>query len=284
MGGDSGIFLNLGANVAQLVEQLIRNEQVVGSNPTIGSSFAQGAVAVPHRIFNLHEVAEYLHLTRPDVETLVRRNEIPFERKGEKLVFRRNEVDAWASQRMLGSRQKLDDFHAKSSKRPAAPAKDRAIIPELLKRTFIAPALKAKTKSSVLSEMVKLADGTGLVNDKAQLLQSLKERELMCSTALAGGIALLHPRHHQPFLLAESFVVLGRTPQAVPFGAPDGHTTDLFFLVCSKEERLHLHVLARLCVLCYQTSLLIDLREADSGDAMFDKLVQAESEIIRHLG
>lgn len=239
---------------------------------------------MPHRIFNLHEVAEYLHLTRPDVETLVRRNEIPFEKKGEKLVFRRNEVDAWASQRMLGSRQKLDDFHAKSSKRPPVPAKDHAIIPELLKRSFILPALKAKTKASVLGEMVKLAEATGLLLSKSDLAESLREREKMCSTALAGGIALLHPRHHQPFMFSESFVVLGRTPQPVPFGAPDGHTTDLFFLVCAKEERLHLHILARLCVLCYQTSLLIDLREADSAEAMYDNLVQAENEIIRHLG
>ena len=32
-----GWFIMLYANVAQLVEQVIRNDQVVGSNPTIGS-------------------------------------------------------------------------------------------------------------------------------------------------------------------------------------------------------------------------------------------------------
>lgn len=239
---------------------------------------------MPHRIFNIAEVAEYLHLARTDVEKLVRRNEIPFEKKGEKLVFRRNDVDAWASERILGNRQKLDEFHRQSSKRSTALAKDHPILPDLLKRSFINPVLKAKTKSSVLGEMVRLADATGLVNDKAELLESLKAREKMCSTALAGGIALLHPRHHQPFLLTESFVVLGRTPQPVPFGSPDGLTTDLFFLVCSKDERLHLHVLARLCVLCYQTSLLLDLREADSGEALYDTLVQAELEVISRLG
>ena len=50
-----------------------------------------------HRIFNLYEVADYLHLSRGDIERLVRRNEIPFERKGEKLIFNRAEIDAWAS-------------------------------------------------------------------------------------------------------------------------------------------------------------------------------------------
>ena len=31
-------FSGFQANIAQLVEQLIRNEQVVGSNPTVGST------------------------------------------------------------------------------------------------------------------------------------------------------------------------------------------------------------------------------------------------------
>lgn len=240
---------------------------------------------MPHRIFTVPEVAEYLQLARIDVESLVRRQEIPFERKGEKLVFRRNDIDAWASRRMMASRQKLDDFHKKSSRRAAtAPASDRPIIPELLQPGWICPDLRARTKSSVLSEMCRLADATGLVNDPAELLESLREREKMCSTALAGGIALLHPRHHQPYLLGDSFLVLGRTPHPVPFGSPDGRTTDLFFLVCSKDERVHLHALARLCVLCYQTSLLIDLREAVTAEAMHACLVEAEQEVIRHLG
>ena len=70
---------------------------------------------MPHRIFNLSEVAEYLHLSRPDVEVLVRRNEVPFERKGAKLIFRRTDIDAWASERILKTKdQKLSEFHRKS--------------------------------------------------------------------------------------------------------------------------------------------------------------------------
>ncbi len=37
----SGLMCALLANVAQLVEQLIRNEQVIGSTPIIGSNFQQ---------------------------------------------------------------------------------------------------------------------------------------------------------------------------------------------------------------------------------------------------
>lgn len=243
---------------------------------------------VPHRIFNLYEVADYLHLSRGDVEKLVRRNEIPFERRGEKLIFSRNAIDEWASQRIIGGGAKsgLAEFHKKSSQADAKAhnlSKEHAIIPELLKAEFVDPALKSKTKASVISDMVALADRTNLLLQKADLLKSLKEREQMCSTALAGGIALLHPRTHQPYMFEDSFIVLGRTVQPVPFGSPDGMTTDLFFLVCCQDDRTHLHVLARLCVLCYQTTLLLDLREAGSGEEMHNLLVSAEQEVIKDL-
>ncbi len=240
---------------------------------------------MPHRIFNLYEVADYLHLARTEIERLVRRNEIPHERKGEKVLFSRNEIDAWASQRMLEGKGKteLAEFHKKSTAKAHNLSKQYAIIPELLKESFIEPALKAKTKASVLSEMVALAEGTGLLLQKADLLKGLKEREQMCSTALAGGIALLHPRAHQPYMFEDSFLVLGRTLQAVPFGSPDGMTTDLFFLVCCQDDRTHLHVLARLCVLCYQTTLLLDLRDAATAEDMRTLLVSAEQEVIKDL-
>lgn len=239
------------------------------------------------RIFNLYEVADYLHLSRGDIERLVRRNEIPFERRGEKLVFNRNDIDDWASKRIIGSGkdgEQLAEFHKKSS----APkghnlAKNHAIIPDLLKVAYVDEAMKSKTKASVIRDMVALANKTDLLLHKADLLKSLQEREQMCSTALAGGIALLHPRVHQPYMFDDSFIVLARTVQPIPFGSPDGMTTDLFFLVCCQDDRTHLHVLARLCVLCYQTTMLLDLREADSAEAMYQVLLNAEQEVIKDL-
>ncbi len=240
----------------------------------------------PHRIFNLHEVADYLHISRPEVEGLVRRNGIPFEKRGEKLIFRRNQIDAWAAKRLVGAKDKEKARELMAQREAAKPhnlSKGHGIIPDLLKKECIRPALKSRTKVAILSDMVKLADSTGLVRDPEQLLKSLREREQMCSTALAGGIALLHPRHHLPQMFSDSFIVLGRTSRAIPFGSPDGMQTDLFFLVCCQEDKIHLHVLARLCVLCYQTSMLLDLREAQTGDQMYDILIQAEQEVIKHL-
>ncbi|MFA5042710.1 MAG: PTS sugar transporter subunit IIA [Kiritimatiellia bacterium] len=236
---------------------------------------------MPYRTFNLNEAAEYLHLARADLETMVQRREIPVETQRQRLVFRKKEIDAWASQRILGlSPQRLTTYHKQTS----ALTRDRAlVVTTLVRPEVIDPALPSKTKASVLRDMVALADRTGLLCNPHDFLQSLVEREHLCSTALSDGIALLHPRNHDPYVVMNSFIGIGRAIHPVPFGAPDGNRTDLFFLIGCQDDRLHLHVLARLCMLSKQTKVLRQLREAESADAMAAILRRAEEEVVRQI-
>ncbi len=82
-------------------------------------------------------------------------------------------------------------------------------------------------------------------------------------------------------MFADSFIGLGRTLHPVPFGAPDGQKTDLFFLICCQNDRLHLHVLARLCVMGTQTDLLSKLRSAPSTVEMAEGMRLSEKEAIK---
>ena len=76
---------------------------------------------MPYRTFGIDEVARYLHLSRADLDRLVKDQDIPFERHGERLVFRKVEIDAWASQRILGLEgRRLAEYHQKSSQARAA--------------------------------------------------------------------------------------------------------------------------------------------------------------------
>jgi len=240
--------------------------------------------ALPYRFFNLDDVADYLHLTRADVEALVRSGGIPFEKHGDRVVFPKKEIDAWASRRILGLSSKgLKAYHKTTSAKAHDLSKEHRIIPELVKENYLVPTLTAKTKASVIRQMVDLANATGLVPNPQELLRSLVERERLGTTALTGGIALLHPRNQEPYMFDDSFVVLGRTIQPIPFGSPDGATTDLFFLVCCQDDRIHLHVLARLCMICHYTSLLLELRDAADASAMYKALVESEEEVVRSL-
>jgi nitrogen PTS system EIIA component len=237
---------------------------------------------MPYRTLGLEEVAHYLHLSPEDIVRLVKQQDIPCERHGARLVFRKVEIDAWVLPRILGlERRRLAEYHQRTSRdaRPFLPG--QAVLPELIRPEFIAPALPAKTKASVLREACALAVKTGRVCDPAGLLAGLEAREALCSTGLPGGLALLHTRQPEAYLFESAILVLGRTPQPVPFGAPDGKRTDLFFLLGCPDDRLHLHLLARLCLMTQQTQLLAGLRQAPDAQAMCQSLLNAESEVLK---
>lgn len=237
---------------------------------------------MPFRVFNLSEAAEYLHLPEETVEDLARRGEIPCERQGGRLTFRHNAVDEWASRRLLeSSEEKLADFHRRSTAQYHDLSSDAAIIPALIRPEWIEAGMTCRSKSSVIRQMVDLADRTGRLCYREELLESLVEREKLCSTALSGGLALLHPRNHEPYMFEDSFVVVGKTVAQVPFGSPDRSTTDVFFLICCQDDRIHLHVLARLCMMCHQTSLLLEMRATDDPQELHRILAVSEQQVVR---
>lgn len=236
---------------------------------------------MPFRVFNLAEAAEYLHLLEDAVEELARSGELPCEKQGGRLVFRHNAIDEWASRRVLEfTDEKLSDFHRRSTAKYHDLSSEAAIVPSLLKPEWIEPGMTCRSKSSVIRHMVELADRTGRLCYCDELSESLIEREKLCSTALSGGLALLHPRNHEPYMFEDSFVGIGKTIGQVPFGSPDGSTTDIFFLICCQDDRIHLHVLARLCMMCHQTGLLLEMRETNDPQELYRILVASEQQVI----
>jgi mannitol/fructose-specific phosphotransferase system IIA component (Ntr-type) len=201
--------------------------------------------------------------------------------RGVRAVFTRGEIDAWASQRILGLPSKrLKVYHEKSRLGTRQILAGDAVIPGLLRPDHITLALTSKTKASAIRDMVAMADRTGLTFDARELLESVEAREALCSTAVPGGLALLHARHHAAFRFEKSFMVLGRTIQPVHFGAPDGNPSRLFFLICCEDEHLHLHALARLCLMAMKTDVIGRLLEAPDAAAMYDALMTSEQTVL----
>jgi excisionase family DNA binding protein len=239
---------------------------------------------VPYRFFNYDEAAQYLNLTLSEVQRLVKDQDIPFQQRGQRAVFCRHELDAWASRRILrAAPERLAKYHRTSSQRAQAARAEVAFMPNLICAESVDPAVLAKTKPSLIREMVALAARTGWVCDPAELTASLEQREALGTTAVPGGVAFLHPRAQQLYRFEQSFLVLGRTVEPVFFGADDGEPTDLFFLLCCQDDKLHLLLLARLCLMAQETELLDQLRAASDAQEMTDSLLQAEAAVVAPL-
>lgn len=233
---------------------------------------------MPYRFLGADEAAEYLQLRRVDLEELVKAQAIPFEARGDRLVFRRQDLDDWASGRILASAAPGPESRreAVTWERRCALTSTAPLLSELISPGQIQAAMTAKTKAAVLHDLVAVAERTGWVCDRQELTISLRAREALCSTAVPGGVAFLHPRSPDPYRFSRSFVVLGRTVRPIYWGAPDGQPTDLFFLLCCQDDRLHLHALARLCLVARKTELLTQLRAAPDSPALQAALVAAE--------
>lgn len=236
------------------------------------------------RMMNLEQVARYLRMDPADIAKLVRQGEIPCAQAETHPLFRRNEVDAWASQRILGmARRPLVSYHRAATTSARRDDAGPFMVTDLLTSERVVTGLPSRTKAAVLHDLTAIAEKAGLLYDPKDLLHSLEEREALCSTGLANGVAIVHPRHHDPFLAGESFLVLARTARPIHFGAPDGQPTDIFFLLVCQDVKLHLHALARLCTLFVSTPLLDNIRAADSAEAMLAAVREAEAAVLARL-
>jgi len=238
---------------------------------------------MPYGFMNLQELAGFLGIDQRQAERMAQRGEIPCQKIGGTLRFNRAEITEWLQQRMGAMpRGKLADMDAGITSHRQTDPKEMVITP-MLRLESISANLPARTKNSVLKEMVVLADKTQLLHDSELLLETLNEREELCSTAMEGGIAIPHPRRPQPYLMAESIFVIARTSQGIGYGGPDGGLTDLFFMICCTDDRHHLHTLARLCQMLHDDNFVTKLRHAENEEEMLDLMQQREPEVAQSM-
>lgn len=228
----------------------------------------------------LQELAQMLGADLRRVERMVQRGEIPSQKVSGQTRIHRVQIQQWLH-REMGSMESehlagLDSGMTVSRQ----VARDEVLLTPLLRQEAICPDLGARTKSSALRRLIALAEDTGLVWDREALLEGVLEREDIGSTALPGGVAIPHPIRPLPYGVAEPIVVVARSEQPLVFGPNHGKTTQLFFLTASQEATQHLHVLARLCRMLKDGSLIEDLLEAKSKRDMLELLIQCEATLM----
>lgn len=198
----------------------------------------------------LGEVAAFLGWTPRFVERLAVGGRMPGREIDGRWIFERRDLIDWLDQKLqtLDSAEvgALEQALARDLSRETAPAPTTGLIAARLHEDAIDLELPATDREGVLRGLVALATATDHVTESAELLESIRERELLCSTALPGGVAIVHPRRPSPRWSRRPLLALARTTAPVDFGAVDDQPTRLFFLLLSHGERAHLHVLARL--------------------------------------
>ncbi|OYP34055.1 PTS sugar transporter subunit IIA [Rhodopirellula sp. MGV] len=226
--------------------------------------------------FDLAQLAQYLHITPPQVEKMVMRGRIPGRRVAGQWRFSEAEIHHWLEERIGASDDtaELDQMQAVVD-RMTDQSSDRPIH-ELCTEATIEIPFSARTRSSVIRNICELAAQSGLMWDAPAMSEAVKSREQMHPTALDCGVALMHPRRPQTSILADSVIGLAVSPARIPF-SESGHMTDIFFLICSYDDAAHLRNLAKLSRLISVDSFLDRLRQCASPKEAWECLREAES-------
>ena len=218
----------------------------------------------------IKEVAAALHMSTREVIRLAEAEIIPGRRVRGQWEFHPGEIRNWIDANL----QSLPERRAKD-RHPHSPT-DLLLAPAL-HPDAIRVGLLAKTKSSVLRELAKLAVCADETLDEAILYKSLAEREAIGSTALQNGVAVPHPS--APMYSAGPVIAAARTAEGIVFGESRGGLSDLFFLICCPRQIDHLLYLGRLCRLLIDPKLQGTLREATDERAFINAILSAEARL-----
>ncbi len=236
---------------------------------------------MPYRSMSLEEFAKHVGVDEREVRRLADRGKLPGNKLAGQWRFNRARVTEWLQQEM----HFLDERRLIAIERSMSKGADRAVddrgmvVTDLIGLDGVEVAMPARTKASVLRELVKLADRTRLLYDGKKLLEAVEQREALCSTALPCGVAIPHPRQPMPYVSAEPLICVARLPRGIGFGAPDGELTRVFFLICCHTDRYHLHVLARVMRLLDEQTIE-QILHADTREELLEVLMEKEKRVV----
>lgn len=233
---------------------------------------------MPHGDFTLDGLARYLHFSREQVGKLADRGKLPGRKVAGEWRFAKADVHHWLENRIgLSDEEELVEVEGVLQRSAPEDQQEHVSIAELLPLEAIAVPLPARTRNSVIDSMVELAAQTGWLWDPKEMGDAVRAREELHSTALENGVALLHPRRPMAKILAQAFLALGRTSTGIPYGP--GPLTDVYFLICSTEDRGHLRTLARLSRVVTYPGFLDALRAAPDAQAARQLIIDIEAKL-----
>jgi PTS system nitrogen regulatory IIA component len=150
-------------------------------------------------------------------------------------------------------------------------------IEELIKYMgpdLFVPTLRARTKDEALEELTAAVVRGSNIKERDLVLEMLRNREQLGSTALESGVAFPHGRS---LAVQRLTILVARSSDGVDFDGDDGKPTHLFFLLLAPPHdtgNLYLQALGKIAELVRKE----DVRQRLMTVTDFDTLVAALQE------
>jgi len=225
---------------------------------------------------DMEQLAAYLRRDIREVGKLASRGHLPGHKVGGQWRFARAEINQWIETQMSSLTEKqLTNLEATGPRGGDA----EPLVTNLLSESSIAVPLVASSRASVLKELVTLAEQSWQVYDPQAILDAVRQREEMASTALPSGIAIPHPRHPIILPLGRTFLHLCLLERPIDFGAPDKQKVHTLFILICPTIRIHLQMLARIARLLRDDTFQAILNQRSPAQIILDQVRRMEEQL-----
>lgn len=150
-------------------------------------------------------------------------------------------------------------------------------ISDLLIKDRINLDVQANDKPSLIRELAKLHEKTGVLNDYEGYVEALEVREAQSSTGIGEGIAIPHAKTKY---VKEPALAMGRKTSGIDYQSLDDEPATLFFMIAAPDgaNNTHIETLARLSQLLLDDDFKEALEKAPTADAVLDIINKTEAE------
>lgn len=137
------------------------------------------------------------------------------------------------------------------------------------------PDFAAESKDDALRQLTDAVVAGSEVNDAPTILQMLRNREQLGSTALSKGVAFPHGRS---LAVKKLTILVARSHEGIDFDSEDGKPTHLFFLILAPPQdtgNYYLQALGKIAELVRRDEVCSGLMEAEDFDTLTTVLREA---------
>jgi nitrogen PTS system EIIA component len=218
----------------------------------------------------IKDIAQLLLLSEKDIQKLIKAKDIPHQIIQERVIFNKEKIIEWALDRNLplnlsGSTH-FQEYHIGS------------LLPLLTEESVFYHC--DFTEEAYIEQMTHLASFDPSV-DRDVVIQLLKSREQLMTTAIGNGISLPHPRIP---------LVIGRDKPLIHFFFPerflelnslDGKPVHTVILIISQTIKQHLSLLAHISLLLSKKEMQQALEDRLPYPQLISVIEQFEGQVRR---
>ena len=151
------------------------------------------------------------------------------------------------------------------------------VLTQILQPTCVKVPLSGADKDTVITELVDILAGNGLLENRDTVLDAVFTRERTRSTGIGSGIAIPHGKCSA---VKELVMALGITAAPLEFESVDGKPVSIVILLVSPADQTgpHIQALARISRLMLDEEFKAALEKAPSSQVAYELLSNRENQ------